>query len=281
MQSWLVSRLVQGLVAVIFRTCRMRFFNDHRPQLKRQGIPYIYGVLHGHQLSLIPGVEPNLKAMVSKSKDGELMAEAIQRIGCEVVRGSKKSHQRERGGREAVDELIRHIQGGGYGVITVDGPRGPRGRVHKGLAMISQKTNAPILLMVPIPNRRLIATRAWDRMQIPLPWSRIDSHFADPIFPIEGEKLENFRKRIEAELRRLEENHDPREAAHNPPVVVQSDHDGASLPPDANDADPFDENGSIVDHPLSAIPTHVPVGQRDARQGNRTDGDAQLSRHVA
>jgi hypothetical protein len=147
--------------------------------------------------------------------------------------------------------------------------------------MISQKTNAPILLMVPIPNRRLIATRAWDRMQIPLPGSRIDSHFADPIFPIEGEKLENFRKRIEAELRRLEENHDPREAAHNPPVVVQSDRDGESLPPETSDADPFDENGSIVDHPLSAIPTQAPVAQRTSPPGGLTAGDAQFSRHVA
>lgn len=291
MQSWLVSRLVQGFVAVIGRTCRMEFFNDQRPQLKRQGIPYIYGVLHGHQLSLIPGIEPKLMAMVSKSKDGELIAEAIRRIGCEVVRGSKKSHQRERGGREAVDELIRHIDGGGNGVITVDGPRGPRGRVHKGLAMISQKTGAPILLLIAIPRRRLIATRAWDRMQIPIPGSRIDGHYADPIFPIAGEKLESYRKRIEAELRRLEEKHDPREAAHNPPVVVRSRRDGESLPTETSDADAFDEDetGSIADQPLSEIAsqppqayeTHAHEGSRKATQGDRTEVDAPLSRHVA
>lgn len=291
MQSWLVSRLVQGFVAVIGRTCRMEFFNDQRPQLKRQGIPYIYGVLHGHQLSLIPGIEPKLMAMVSKSKDGELIAEAIRRIGCEVVRGSKKSHQRERGGREAVDELIRHINGGGYGVITVDGPRGPRGRVHKGLAMISQKTGAPILLLIAIPRRRLIATRAWDRMQIPIPGSRIDGHYSDPIFPIEGEKLESFRKRIEAELRRLEEKHDPREAAHNPPLVVHTSRDGESLPLEASDADAFDEDdtGSIADHPLSEIAsqppqahkTHAQEGSKNVPQGDRAEVDAPLSRHVA
>lgn len=291
MQSWLVSRLVQGFVAVIGRTCRIEFFNDQRPQLKRQGIPYIYGVLHGHQLSLIPGIEPKLMAMVSKSKDGELIAEAIRRIGCEVVRGSKKSHQRERGGREAVDELIRHINGGGYGVITVDGPRGPRGRVHKGLAMISQKTGAPILLLIAIPRRRLIATRAWDRMQIPIPGSRIDGHYSDPIFPIEGEKLESFRKRIEAELRRLEEKHDPREAAHNPPLVVQTSRDGEALPIGTRDADAFDEDetGSITDHPLSEIAsqpplahkTHAQESSRNAPQADRAEVDAPLSRHVA
>ena len=283
MQSWLVSRLVQGLVAVIFRTCRMQFFNDQRPQLKRQGTPYIYGVLHGHQLSMIPGVEPKLKAMVSKSKDGELIAEAIRRIGCDVVRGSKKSHQRERGGREAVDELIRHIDGGGNGVITVDGPRGPRGRVHKGLAMISQKTGAPILLLIAIPTRRLIATRAWDRMQIPLPWSRIDGYFSDPIFPIAGEKLETYRKRIETEMRRLEEKNDPREAAHNPPMVVHTSRDGEPQPAEANDADAFDEDetASIANHPHSGIPTDALSAQMNAPQGDQADGDAQRSRRIA
>lgn len=299
MQSWLVSRLVQGLVAVIGRTCRIEFFNDQRPQLKRQGIPYIYGVLHGHQLSLIPGIEPKLMAMVSKSKDGELIAEAIRRIGCEVVRGSKKSHQRERGGREAVDELIRHIEGGGYGVITVDGPRGPRGRVHKGLAMISQKTGAPILLLVAIPKRRLIATRAWDRMQIPIPGSRIDGHYSDPIFPIAGEKLESFRKRIEAELRRLEEKYDPREAAHNPPMVVHTSRDEESFSPHASDADAFDEEqpGPIVDPPPLGTPahaplaqtihapvaqgTHAPTGPSRATKGEPSADDASFSRHVA
>lgn len=291
MQSWLVSRLVQGFVAVIGSTCRIKFFNDQRPQLKRQGFSYIYGVLHGHQLSLIPGAEPNLMAMVSKSKDGELIAEAIRRIGCQVVRGSKKSHQRERGGREAVDELIRHIDGGGNGVITVDGPRGPRGRVHKGLAMISQKTGAPILLLAVIPNRRLIVTRSWDRMQIPLPWSRIDGHYSDPIFPIAGEKLESYRKRIEAELRRLEEKNDPREAAHNPPAVLQTSRDGESVPQQTSDTDAFDEDetGSIADHPLSGIPREAFVAQRTQgfvapttpTQENQSGGQGSPSRYVA
>jgi len=77
-----------------------------------------------------------------------------------------------------------------------------------------------VLLVVAKPNRRLIAKRAWDRMQIPLPFTCIHGHYATPVFPEPGEKLETYRRRIESVLLKLEQLHDPGEAVHNPPRLT-------------------------------------------------------------
>ena len=77
--------------------------------------------------------------------------------------------------------------------------------------MVSQQAGAAVLVIVARPKRRWIATQAWDRLQLPIPVSRIEGYFAEPIFPHEGEKLEAYRQRIEAVLRELESKLDPDE----------------------------------------------------------------------
>ena len=91
----------------------------------------------------------------------------------------------------------------------MDGPRGPRNYVNRGIAKLSLATGAAVLIAVPIPRRRWILSRAWDRFQIPKPFTRIDIYFAPPMLPHEGEDLEVFRQRIEDTITALEEQHDP------------------------------------------------------------------------
>lgn len=234
MRDWLLSRLVIGLVDVIRLTCRIRFHDDPRPELRRRGIPYIYGSLHGHQLNVLCDVEPGIKAMVSQSRDGELIVGALERAGFGVVRGSNRSQRRDRGGKRAIEQLADHIRGGGSAAITVDGPRGPRGCVQNGIAWLSQQTGAAVVLLAAIPRRRLIAFGAWDRMQIPLPGTRIDGYYAEPIFPLPDERLEAYRRRIELRLRELEQWHDPREARHNrSPGLTEEAQEAAVAAPQA------------------------------------------------
>lgn len=206
-----LSWLVVGVVLLTRTTCRIRFYNDQRDALRDQGAGYLYSFLHAHQLSVMTGSEAGTAAMVSRSSDGSLIVPALEYVGCVVYRGSKKSNRRARGGQQAIDSLIAHVAGGRPAAIAVDGPRGPRGRVHKGVAMVSQRTGAAVLNIVAVPRRRWIAWKAWDRMQIPVPFHRIDGYFAEPIFPREGEKLEAYRQRIEASLHELEARFDPPE----------------------------------------------------------------------
>jgi len=211
MTAHFLSWLVAGLVALLRATCWVRFHNDPRPRLRAEGQGYVYGFLHAHQMSIIIGSEPGTAAMVSRSRDGQLVVPALNLAGCVVYRGSKKSDNRSRGGQQAIDSLIAHVQQGKPAAIAVDGPRGPRGRVHKGVAMVSQQSGAAILVICARPKFRWIARLAWDRMQLPLPFAPIDGYFAEPIYPQAGEKLEAYRQRIETTLREMESKLDPSE----------------------------------------------------------------------
>ncbi len=67
-------------------------------------------------------------------------------------------------------------------------------------------------------------------MQVPKPFSTVHGYFAEPIYPVAGEKLEAYRRRIEANLLELEAQFEPGEAIYNvTPLLgdaVQSDQDG-------------------------------------------------------
>lgn len=201
------------IVLVLRWTCRVRVHNDPRPALRAAGKRYIYSVLHAHQVAAIIDSERGTGAMVSRSLDGQIIVPALWVRGVIPVRGSGgKGRGTGRGGREALDALMEHVRGGRPAYLAVDGPRGPRGYVHKGVAVMARQCDAAVLLMVPVPSRRIILKRSWDRLQIPLPFSRIDGYFAEPVWPIEGETAEQFRQRIESSLHALEKEHDPQEA---------------------------------------------------------------------
>lgn len=237
-----VASLVIALLVTCLRfTVKVRFNNDPRKVIKDQGQTYLFSFLHAHQLGLIIGREKGTGAMVSRSKDGELIVPLLQLSGCVPVRGSKQTHRKERGGREAIHTLTEHVLSGKPAAIAVDGPRGPRGRVHKGVALLSQQTGAPVLNLVAIAKRKRTVSRAWDRMQIPLPFTTIDGYFADPIYPQNGEKLEAYRLRIEASLQALEAKHDPQEAAFNA-VAFKSPNEKQPHHADAETPDDFDDD---------------------------------------
>lgn len=217
--SWMIA----VTLVLLRQTVRIRFHNDVRPMLRQQGVPYIFSFLHAHQIGLILGREKGTGAMVSRSKDGELVVTVLKLSGCIPVRGSKRTGRKDRGGKAAVHTLTEHVSQGHPAAIAVDGPRGPRGRVHKGVALLSQQTGAPVLNLVAISQRKWTVTNAWDRLQVPLPFTRIDGYFADPIYPRAGEKLEAYRQRIEASLQALETLHDPSEANFNCKSNASSD----------------------------------------------------------
>jgi lysophospholipid acyltransferase (LPLAT)-like uncharacterized protein len=93
--------------------------------------------------------------------------------------------------------------------LAVDGPRGPRNRVRKGIAVLSRKSDAAVLNVVLVPSRRWILQGTWDRLQIPKPFCRIDAYFAEPLWPLPQETVEQYRRRIEFSLNELEASHDP------------------------------------------------------------------------
>jgi lysophospholipid acyltransferase (LPLAT)-like uncharacterized protein len=193
-------------------TCRVRLHDDPRKSLRAAGVPYIYSVLHAQQLAAATCGDRGTAAMVSQSRDGALVARGLQSVGIKPIRGSSRQQGQDKGGLSALANLIEHVRSGSPAYLAVDGPRGPRNRVHKGIAVLSQKSGGAVLNVVVVPSRRWIVKRSWDRFQIPWPFCRIDTYFGAPIMPQQGESVEEYRRRIEESLNALEALRDPAEA---------------------------------------------------------------------
>jgi len=208
---------VLGLLLVCWRhTCRYRVENDSRPRLRQLGGTYIYSILHAHQLAAILGQdERQLAAMVSRSRDGDLLVPFLTLRGVKAARGSTRKDGRDKGGSSALMELLGLVRAGTPVVFAVDGPRGPRNYVNRGIAMLSLQTGAPILPTLVLPSRRWFLSKAWDRFQIPKPFCTMRMIFGEPIVAAENEDSETLRQRVSQTMNDLERQYDPDEAEHS------------------------------------------------------------------
>jgi lysophospholipid acyltransferase (LPLAT)-like uncharacterized protein len=105
--------------------------------------------------------------LISASRDGDLIADATQRFGFDVVRGSSS-----RMGASALLELSEILASGRDVLLTPDGPRGPAYELGQGIIFLAQKTGAPV---VPINMEYSSCWRLknWDRFIIPRPFSKV------------------------------------------------------------------------------------------------------------
>lgn len=217
LRYWTIGWLSAIAIVLIRMTCRVRLHDDPRPALRAASRCYIYSVLHAHQVAAIINGERGTAAMVSRSADGGILIPSLWLRGIVAIRGSSRRAGEDKGGLTALDALCAHLAAGSPAYLAVDGPRGPRNRVQKGVAVLSRRSQAAVVNLVAIPSRRWILSRAWDRMQIPKPFATIDVYFGEPLFPLNEESSEQYRGRIESALRELETAHDPVEAERAAP----------------------------------------------------------------
>ena len=205
---------VLGLFLVCWRlTCRYRVEHDPRPRLRELGGTYIYSVLPAYRVAVVFGEdERRLAAMVSRSRDGDLLVPFLSFRGVKATRGSTRRDGRDKGGSTALMELSDLVRAGTPVVFAVDGPRGPRSYENRGVAMLSLQTGAPILPTLVLPSRRWFVSKAWDRFQIPKPFCTIRMIFGEPILACENEDGEALRQRVSRAMNGLERKYDPDEA---------------------------------------------------------------------
>ena len=202
-----------GIFVLLLRvSCRHRFHNDPRPALTKSKTPQIFGTLHAMQLTCSMAADRGSGTMVSRSIDGEILIPGLKLGGIVPIRGSSGRHAK--GGAMALHRLIRHAKTGKSVILAIDGPRGPRGVVQKGIGLLAEKSAGAIVIAVGVPKRRWILSKTWDRTQIPQPFTRIDYYFAEPIVPRSGESLERLATRVEIALHSLVNEHDPTEAKY-------------------------------------------------------------------
>lgn len=210
----LLGWLIAMITLLIALSCRRRCHEDSRIALRQDKRPYIFAALHAHQAAMVFfNDEPKLAAMVSRSDDGALLVPSLRVRNVQPIRGSTARKGKSKGGARALVELIRFVRSGGVGLITVDGPRGPRGSVQPGIVALAERSQTLIVPVAIIPSRRWVLTGTWDRMQIPKPFARLDYAFGPPIDPNDHPASEATAESIRKALKDLEDRYDPAERA--------------------------------------------------------------------
>ncbi|HEX67725.1 MAG TPA: DUF374 domain-containing protein [bacterium] len=114
-------------------------------------------------------------ALVSPSRDGEIIARVAEKLGIKTIRGSSGHFS-----PASAKKMLKVLNRRGNLIIIPDGPRGPRYKVKEGIIRISQKSAKPIQPLRFSP-KRFIAFPSWDKLILPLPFSQIEFQFPFPI----------------------------------------------------------------------------------------------------
>ncbi len=145
---------------------------------------YIWALWHRH-LGLASFFCPDdfpRTCMASRSRDGELLAQVVSRLGTHCARGSSASLDgTDKGGAAAFRQMLRAARGGRRQlVITPDGPKGPPGKVKMGAISLASAAGVPVC-PVAFAASRFFTIPTWDRTVIPLPFGRIAVFCGEPL----------------------------------------------------------------------------------------------------
>jgi len=149
---------------------------EHLESISRSGALPIYTLWHNHIfLSTYFLRNRRIVVMTSRSFDGEYIARFIQRLGYGAARGSST-----RGGIGAVRDMVKLMRSGCPTAFTIDGPKGPRHVAKMGAVLLAKKTGNAVLPFTVTPSK-YFTINSWDRLQIPIPFTRALTTYAPPI----------------------------------------------------------------------------------------------------
>lgn len=120
--------------------------------------------------------QTKMAVLVSPSKDGDIISSWLKKLGYETVRGSSR-----RNNVSSLVEMLRKLKAGYSIGIIVDGPLGPAYKVKPGIVHMAQKLEVEIVPVGVAIKRKWIFKRAWDRFELPKPFSEAVMFSANPI----------------------------------------------------------------------------------------------------
>jgi lysophospholipid acyltransferase (LPLAT)-like uncharacterized protein len=201
--------VLYGLIRLLHTTYRFKFHGlkhvDAARVLGRGS--YVFAIWHRNLFAgILAQTGTPHTVIISRSRDGDPVADLCRRLGHYAVRGSSKKRGVDKGGKEAKEEMIDRLKGGSPGAITVDGPSGPIFEVKPGIIEMARSAGVPILPYAVVPVS-CWTFKSWDRFRLPKPFSRIDVYYGVPC-PIPADTqyaaFGGFQTRIAAELQALE-----------------------------------------------------------------------------
>ena len=183
LESWPARLLLAfgfGIYRVWARTLRLHIEDPHDVVGFVRQQPVIFAIWHNRLLMLPRVFDPSFPTrqsygLISASRDGDMIANWIERAGYGTIRGSSS-----RKGVAALRQLMDTLAANGNVLFTPDGPRGPVYQVSPGVVFLAQKSGAPV---VPIHMEYSSCWRmkSWDRFVVPRPFATLRAIFGQPI----------------------------------------------------------------------------------------------------
>ena len=213
-----LSALAAGYIRLVHRTQSWRVINPHIPErLWAAGRPFIGCFWHGRMMLMtyIWATDLPFAMLISRHRDGRLIARTIERLGISTIAGSsaraeksgasKPGGGQSKGGAGALLTAVKALKSGISVGITPDGPRGPRMRASPGAIAAARLAGVPVVpVAYAISRRRVLGS--WDRFLFALPFGRGVHVWGEPIaVPSDADaaELDRLNRRLEDELTRL------------------------------------------------------------------------------
>ena len=191
---------VSGLVYRIlkFQELFTRITEVNNPLKK----PCIYAMWHAHQFCIhgLPD-RGKVNVLISRSRDGEIIANVVEKWGFKTIRGSKG----KKGAVEASMQMLSALKENECCAMMVDGPHGPARVVKDGVIKIAKLSGAPIVPIYWYSNNFTFAKfPSWDEMRSPILATNLINIYGEPIYVKSDDDEEKARIKLQTSLEELE-----------------------------------------------------------------------------
>jgi lysophospholipid acyltransferase (LPLAT)-like uncharacterized protein len=171
--------------------------------------PYIVAMWHGQHFMVHFAKRPQdtTAALISRHRDGEFNAIALQHLGIIPIRGSgsHKAHKiHEKGGISALRVMLRTLKQGHNVVLTADVPKVAR-VCGEGIVLLAKFSQCPIIPIAVVTSRHF-SFNSWDRATFGLPYGKGIAVIGDPITiatDADTDTVEHIRCKVEESLNQV------------------------------------------------------------------------------
>lgn len=180
-----LAYILSPIVRIWSKSLRYERINYEQVKAIRSNEPVIFALWHDELFApCYLHRDEGVIAVVSASKDGELLAGVLESLGYNLARGSS-NREGLRALRSAYKTMHSRNQDA---VFTIDGPKGPRHKAKEGIFYLAYKANAPIVPTRVQLTRKKLFQKAWDNFQLPIPGSSCKIIYGEP-YKLNCEKI--------------------------------------------------------------------------------------------
>lgn len=176
--TFLGLNVLSFIANILVKTYRIKIVNDAGiKKYAAESKPFIVAFWHGKMI--IPWYihrKYKIAALVSRSKDGEILTRLLKSWNYKVIRGS--SHI---GGKEALKIMENTISENYSLAITPDGPTGPVNKMKAGAVVLAERKSIPLFL-IGTASKKYKELNSWDQFQIPKLFTKISVIYSDPVY---------------------------------------------------------------------------------------------------